>query len=899
MADLPTGTVTFLFTDIEGSTTRWEHHRAAMQQVLARHDAILRNEIARHDGHVFKTVGDAFYAVFTSAPDALEAALAAQHALAAEDWGASGAFRVRMALHTGATEQRDGDYFGPPLNRVARLLAAGHGGQVLLSAATQELVRDQLPPSAALRSLGEHRLRDLIRPEHIYQLLAPDLAGDFPPLRTLEHRPNNLPLQPTPFLGRERELAAVGTLLRTPSMRLLTVTGPGGTGKTRLALQAAADALDHFADGVWFVNLAPIGDPALVVSTIAQVLGVQEHGQQPLGDLLTHYLRDKALLLLLDNFEQVTAAAPAVADLLGVAPRLRVLVTSRAPLHLRGEHEYSVPPFAVPDPQHLPALATLTQYDAVRLFVERAQEVRADFAVTNANAPAVAEICVRLDGLPLAIELAAARVRLFPPQALLARLGSRLKLLTGGARDLPARQQTLRGAIDWSYSLLQPDEQVLFARLAVFVGGRTFEAIEAVCNPEGMLDVLAGVESLVEKNLLRQEEGPGGEPRFVMLETIHEYARERLELSGEGADLRQRHAEYFCQVAEAAAAEFEGAHQGAALARLATEQDNLRAALMWALERREGETSLRLASALGYFWNASGQLQVSEGRQWLEAALAMTLPAQAAVLAAGPASALRAKALHRATFAAIVQGDYGAARQRVEEALALSRARADTPAIAQSLNILGMLAGAQGDFATAGERHAEALALARELDDPLGLATLLNDVGWHAYLAGDGVRALALLEESLALLRQIGDTTTWIVYTLESLGMILIDHGDHARARALLTEGLHLAEQRGDKYQVRCALDGLAWLAAPEGMARGAPVAGAERAARLFGAAEALSEACGEVLSPAERSVQERHVGIAQVHLDQAAWQAAWAEGRAMPLEKAVVYALDASGPGT
>ncbi|HSH81589.1 MAG TPA: adenylate/guanylate cyclase domain-containing protein [Herpetosiphonaceae bacterium] len=892
MPDQPTGTVTFLFTDIEGSTTRWEHQRQAMQQALARHDAILRAVIAAHGGHVFKTVGDAFYAVFAAAPDALHAALAAQRAFEAEAWPAeTGPLRVRMALHTGATEQRDGDYFGPPLNRVARLLAAGHGGQVLISAATQELVRDQLPLAAALRSLGEHRLRDLIRPEHIFQLLAPDLAGDFPPLRTLENRPNNLPLQPTPFLGRERELAALGTLLRTPSIRLLTVTGPGGTGKTRLALQAAADALDHFADGVWFVNLAPIGDPMLVVSTIAHVLVVHETGQQSLVDLLKHHLRDKALLLLLDNFEQVLGAAPAVADLLGVAPRLTVLVTSRAPLRLRGEHEYSVPPFAVPDPRHLPALAALTQYDAVRLFIARAQEVRADFAVTNANAPAVAEICVRLDGLPLAIELAAARVRLFSPPALLARLGSRLTLLTGGARDQPARHQTLRGAIDWSYSLLQSDEQILFARLAVFLGGRTFEAIEAVCNPEGGLDVLAGVESLVEKSLLRQEEGPGGEPRLVMLETIHEYARERLELSGEVENLRQRHAAYFLQMAEAAEGEFMGPHQAAALARLAPEQDNVRAALTWVLERREGETALRLAGAFGHFWNASGQL--IEGRQWLEAALAMTQPAQAAVPDAGSAGAARAKALHHAAWAAQLQGDFEAARLRVEAALALNRARADTPEIAWSLNMLAMIAGAEGDFATAGERSDEALALQRELGDPSALAAMLNNEGWRAYVAGDDARALPLLEESLALHRQVGDTSRRLGLTLDSLGKVLIERGDHARARALLTEGLRLAQHYGSKRQLQEALDGLAWLAAPEGMARGAPGEGAERAARLFGAAEALREACGEVLSPPERSVQEHHVAIAQVHLDEAAWQAAWAAGRAMPLEQAVAYALE------
>ncbi len=507
MADLPTGTVTFLFTDIEGSTTRWEHQRAAMQAALARHDDILRAAIEAHEGHVFKTVGDAFYAVFTSAPDALEAALAAQSPLQAEAWSEDvDTLRVRMALHTGTVQQRDGDYFGPPLNRVARLLSAGHGGQVLLSHVTRELVRDYLPPGAELRDLGEHRLKDLIRPEHVFQLVAPDLPADFQPLRTLDNRPNNLPLQLTPFIGRERELEVVRERLAQPDMRLLTLSGPGGTGKTRLGLQVAADLLDTFPDGVWFVNLAPISDPALVMPTIAATLGIAEVAGQSLLDTLKWYLRDKQMLLVLDNFEQVLPAAPVVNDLLAAAPGLKVLVTSRALLGIYGEHDVAVPPLALPDLRRLPPLERLSQYEAVRLFIERAQAAKSDFAITGENAPAVAEICVRLDGLPLAIELAAARIRLLPPQALLQRLSSRLKLLTGGRRDLPARHQTLRGAIEWSYSLLDPVEQTLFARLAVFVGGRTLEAVEAVCNADGDLevDVLDGLASLVDKSLVRQ-----------------------------------------------------------------------------------------------------------------------------------------------------------------------------------------------------------------------------------------------------------------------------------------------------------------------------------------------------------------------------------------------------------
>ena len=893
MLDRPTGTVTFLFTDIEGSTTHWEHQPVAMEAALARHDAILGEAIARHGGTVFKTVGDAFCVAFASPIAALEAALAAQYALVGEDWGEVGSLGVRMALHTGVAEERNGDYFGPSLNRVARLVSAGHGRQMLVSAATQELVRDQLPAGAELRDLHEHRLKDLIRPEHVFQLVAPGVPVEFPPLRTLDTLPNNLPLLRAPLIGREREVAAVRDLLLRQDVGLVTLTGPGGTGKTRLALEVAADLLDHFVDGTWFVNLAPLIDPAYVVPTIAQTLGVQEAGGQPVAATLAHYLHDKRLLLVLDNFEHLLAAAAHLPALLEGASGVKVLATSRIALRLFNEHEYLVPPLQVPDPRRMPSLERLQQYEAVRLFIQRAQAVKPDFHVTSGNAPAVAEICARLDGLPLAIELAAARTKMLPPEALLQRLSNRLRLLTGGARDLPARQQTLRAAIDWSYSLLQPAEQTLFARLAVFMGGRTLEAVEAVCNAAGDLEIdpFDGVASLLDKNLLRQEEGPAGEPRFVMLETIHEYARERLEGSGEAEVLRQRHAEYFRQVAEAADAEFRGPHQGTSLARLVAEQDNLRAALTWALDRRESETTLWLAVALRHFWVASGQS--IEGRQWLEAALATTKQPQAAMPEAGHANAVRWKVLHYTAHLARLQGDYGAARLRAEEALALSRARADTPAIARSLSILGMIAADQGDFATAGERDAEARALLRERGDPLTLAVMLNDEGWRAYLAGDGARALALLEESLALFRQVRDTTPQIVYTLESLGWVLLDRDDYARARALLTEGLLLAQQHGDKSQQMWALEGLAMLAARSDMAQGSPLEGAQRAARLFGAAEALRETRGEQFSPAERSVHQRYVVMGHAQMDEVAWQAAWTEGRTMPLEQAVAYALE------
>ena len=893
MAELPTGTITFLFTDIEGSTTRWKHHREAMQAALARHDAILRAAIEAHGGHVFKTVGDAFYAVFTSAPDALAAALAAQHTLAAENWDGDGPLRVRMALHTGTVQQRDGDYFGPPLNRVARLLSAGHGRQVLLSHVTQELVQDHLPRGVALRDLGAHRLKELIRPEHVFQLVAPDLPVDFPPLRTLEHRPNNLPMQSTPLIGRERELDVVERRLVQPDVRLLTLSGPGGTGKTRLALQVAADLLDTFTGGVWFVNLAPISDSTLVTPTIATRLGVAEVVGQPLPDTLKWFLRDKHLLLVLDNVEHLLSAAPVVSDLLATTHHLKVLVTSRTLLGVYGEHHILVPPLQLPDLRRLPPLERLSQYEAVRLFIERAQATRADFTVTDENAPVVAEICARLDGLPLAIELAAARIRLLPPQAILQRLSSRLRLLTGGGRDLPARHQTLRGTIEWSYSLLDAAEQTLFMRLAVFAGGRTLEAVEAVCNAAGDLDVdvLDGMASLVDKSLLRQEEDLEGEPRFVMLETIHEYARERLEASEDAARLRQWHAEYFLALAERGDVELRGPNQLAWMDRLEAEHDNLGAALERALGPRGSvEQALRLCRALWWFWFMRGHL--SEGRRWLDEALGPTGKqaardhARLALDAPGAreAMALRAYALNGAGSLAFNQGDYAAAETCYEESLALRRALGATRMIAFSLGNLGHVAGRQGDNRTACARFEESLALFRHLGEPDGIAYALGSLGRVVARLGDHTAARRHYTESLALFQQLGDTRgiAWMLHDLEDEAR---DEGDYEAAQAHYTASLALRHELGEKIGIAECLEGLAGVA-------GASREGHARAARLFAAAERLQEAIGAPRRRGDRPGYERNLAAARWLCDEAAWQVAWEEGGAMTVEQAVAYAL-------
>ena len=545
----PIGTVTFLFSDIEGSTRHWEDQRAAMPAALRRHDKLVRSAIEAHDGHVFKTMGDAFCAAFWRAPDALAAAADAQRALRAEDWSAVGGLRVRMAVHTGTTDEREGDYFGTTVNRVARLLAVADGGQVVVSGAAAQLLDSAMPEQMELRDLGEHRLKDIAEPEHIWQLAAPGLVETFPPLQSLESPPNNLPRQLTPLLGREEVLAEIEPLVIEHP--LVSLVGTGGVGKTSVALQVGADLLDGSGEGVWFIDLAPLRDQALVVNTTAATFGLREQGERPMLELLLQYLRPRRLLLILDNCEHLIEAVAYVADaILRAAPHVRLLATSREPLRIEGEHVYRLPSLAVP-----PAGDSLTadqalKYGAIALFAQRAAAADTKFKLTDESAPIVAEICRRLDGIALAIELAAARVEVLPPRQLAQKLDERFRVLIGGSRTALPRQQTMRALIDWSYDLLSEQEQKLFRRVSIFVGGWTLEAAEAVVNDDTLdaLDIVDLISSLVEKSLVVA----GAEEllRYRLLESTRLFALEKLQQRGERDTLARRHAQWAADLAD-------------------------------------------------------------------------------------------------------------------------------------------------------------------------------------------------------------------------------------------------------------------------------------------------------------------------------------------------------------
>jgi predicted ATPase/class 3 adenylate cyclase len=868
MTELPTGTVTFLFTDIEGSTRLLQSLGERWQPVLEDHNRLLREAIRDAGGVDLRTEGDAFFAVFQSAPATVAAAAAAQQALAGHPWPDDADVRVRMGMHTGEGAVGGDDYVGLDVHRAARIAATGHGGQVLVSSATAELVGGGLPDGISLRDLGEHRLKDLARPERIFQLTVNGLPAEFPPIRSLE-TPTNLPVERTSFVGREREVARVKELLQGPG--LLTLTGPGGSGKTRLAIQAARGLLEDYRDGVFLTELGPITDPLLVPATIADSVGVKAEGVRPVLDTLKDQLRDREMLIVLDNFEHVLEGAPAVADLLDTGPRLRMLATSREPLHIVGEQELAVLPLELPDAEATRTPDSLLRTEAVGLFVQRARAVDPEFRLTDENAESVAELCRRLDGLPLAIELAASRIKLLSPQAILERLEHRLELLTSGPVDLPARQRTLREAIGWSHDLLDEPERTLFRRLSVFAGGWTLESAEAVADPKGDLGTLEVLGSLVDKSLIQRRPADPEEIRFGMLETIREFAAEQLDAAGETERTRDGHAVHFLALAEAAEPRLRAVERKRWLDQLEVEHVNLHAALRWAVDADRADIGLRLVGSLWRFWHLHGHL--AEGRRWAERMLALP--------AASERTAERAKALTALGGVAYWQEDMDVAWRAYEEALAIAKELGDGPAEAEALYNLAYPPAYAGNF----DFSKGLIKQAREKFELLGIRRGVADTIWLlaivARLDGDTEAARSLADESLRRHREAGDRFG-ATDALHVVGRIALAQEDLDTAGRMFLEALAHDEEVGNRTGMGIVLDNLATKASSEGRHLDA--------VRLAGASEAIKEAAGGHAPPPFIDLPDPR-DAAREALGDAAVDAAWREGQAMTLEQALAYA--------
>jgi predicted ATPase/class 3 adenylate cyclase len=895
----PSGTVTFLFSDIEGST-RLEQEIGTDRYggLRERHREILRAAFETHGGAEQGTEGDSFFVVFNSAREAVAAAIDAQRALAAEPWSDDAPIRVRMGLHSGEAGEIGGNLVGLDINRAARIAAVAHGGQILLSDATRALVINTLPTGLRLRELGEHRLRDLGGPERLVQVDADDLAREFPAVRSLDSRPNNLPTQLTTFVGRDRELAEALELLG--GTRLLTMTGPGGTGKTRLSLQVAAAAAERFADGVWFVALEPVRDPGLVASTISRSLGVQDSSTRPSIDTLVDAIGDRQDLLVLDNFEQVLTAGTVVAELLRRCRNVTCLVTTRSALRISGEQEYPVPGLPAPpdisrltemERLNLPIamrqldLDALNQYEAVRLFVARAVAVRPDFTVTNVNAPAVAQICAQLHGMPLAIELAAARIKLLTPDQILVRLGHHLALLTAGSRDLPERQQTLRGAIAWSYDLLDQGYRRLIDRLSVFRGGCDLETAEAVCGPasELGLDIFEGLGALVDQSLLRIEEA-GPEPRFMMTDTIAEFASEMLEARAECDAIQGRHARAFLDLAERARPNLSGSEQRQWLDRLERDHDNLRAALDWSTSHPEPDVAARLAFALWRFWQQRGYLNEARLRFDTIAARDWALePAVAARFAEGYGGV------------AYWQADHPVADHEYAKALAIWRQLGDKGEIANALyndayaDILPYMGLANPEFpkeeADIGRaKLEEALALVREIGDKAGEGNILWGLGSYQYFARAANEAEHWYSEALKLHRDSGQRTME-AWSLHMLALVTISREDVGPSRDYAQHALLHFRDAGDVAGITLVLDDLASIAVALG--------DAPRAARLYGGARHLQRTTGtDLANYVEQTYKQYSAPSPRDALSPAEFERYGAEGAAMSLDELVAYAL-------
>jgi len=917
---LPAGTVTLLFADVEGSVRLWEADREAMAEASAGYSRMVRKQVEALGGHVFTAVGEAFRAVFADSSAALASAVAIQRAAGGQRWPPGLPIRVRVALHAGACVERDGDYLGPVVNRAARLLAAGHGGQVLVSGAARELLADRLPGGVGLEDLGEHLLRDLGRAERVFQVTGPGLAQGFGPLRSLDDPAlrHNLPSQATGFVGRAGELAELRLLVAGGS-RLVTITGPGGIGKSRLAVQVAAEALDGAGDGVWLVELAPVADPGLVAGTVAAVLGVREEPGRPMLDTLADAVADQYLMVVLDNAEHVLGAAAKLADaLLRCCPRAYLLVTSREPLGVSGEHVFRVPPLPVP-PAGLAEPGQLVTFESVQLFTEHAAMHRQGFAVDDANAAAVAAVCVRLDGIPLALELAAARLGSLSVTEISSRLDQRFRLLTGGSRTALPRHQTLRALIDWSYDLLNPGEQVVLDGLSVFAGGWTLEAAEAVTarGDAGEWLALDHLAALVGKSLVQAEEARGS-TRYRLLETVRQYAAERLaqRAGSELDDTRAAHRDHYLALVETAAAHLRGPDEAVWLDRLDAEFDNIRAALAFSIADPESaEPGLRLAAGLRWFCNMRGHAgEVLEALSvLLERPDARTpTPARARALTAschllnhfgddspipllaGEAlriardladDAVAADALSQLCWFRFEHGDLPAALADIDEAVDLARTSGDPRLIAAILSRRAVLKGEGSDLDAAFADSQEILALSRAAGDNYRLAATLANLGVYELAAGELHMARAHLQEASTL----ADSRGYQIFSVgmrQNLGFVDLIDADPRNARRHFLDSLDTARITGFKSYVHGALLGLALAAGADG--------DSAVAATLHGAAD---EQAGRAFQALEADLRDRDHAQLRATLGDAVFDAAYARGRTLSQADALALATAAAEP--
>ena len=865
-------TITFLFTDIEGSTRLLQRLGERYRTVLDDHQAIIRKAVADAGGTEVDTQGDSFFVAFGTPSQAVRAAIAAQRALTRHQWPHDVELRVRMGVHTGEAVVNGGHYVGFDVHRAARIAAAAHGGQIVVSDAARGVVERRLPENVHVKNLGRHRLKDLPLPEHLFQLVVPGLPVVFPPLRSLETHLTNLPVQVTSFVGRRKETDQARRLLR--QSRLLTLTGPGGTGKTRLAIEVAGRAAPDYPDGVYFVALAGVGDPSLVPATIAATLGMPTTAGAVL-DALHESLAARKLLLVLDNFEHLLDAAPVVEGLLQAAPRSKIVVTSRARLHVSGEQELPVAPLEAPDVRAVTGVDDVSRYDALVLFEQRARAADPGLTVTDETVTAMAEICARLDGLPLAIELAAARINVLTPQLLLERLEHCLPVLTSGPRDAPGRQRTLRDTVAWSHDLLDPIDQVVFRRLSVFSGGCTLDAAEAVVG-DGEVNVLDGISSLVAKSLVRRIEGSAARPRFRMLETIREYAHERLVESGEAPEVERRHARFYLELVSGAEAQRWSAGRPG-LAGVAWDLDNLRAAMERSIRADDADTGLGIAAVMWRFWQQRGQLE--EGRRWTSRTLALP--------GAAPRTLPRARALSASAGMAYWQGDYAQARAHYEEALSICRELDDRQGAADALQSLAYLAGVRGDHPEAYALHRQSSAMARELGNLGTVAYNCVGEGMVLNVEGSFEQARGRFQEALELFEEIGDAygRASVLCLLSRLDAEL---GDVDAATSSWCRAFALLRELGDGSGIIIALSDLCAIQ----LAAGRP----EAAVRLAGAAEGL----GRVLKVRPPAVLTRPLDPrlpARTKMGEAAVRAAWDAGTEMTLEQAVAYALELTAP--